>query len=71
MGRRKLKLTEAEGDYWLDEATFTADQRRELVRSGAAMPDGSFPIRNASDLSNAISAVGRASDSAAAKRHII
>ncbi len=50
---------------------FTSSQRNRLAKTGAAMPDGSFPIRNGEDLDNAIKAVGRASDPAAAKRHII
>lgn len=37
----------------------TAQERRDLVASGQAMPDGSFPIRNRDDLDNAIRAVGR------------
>lgn len=53
-------------------ATFTAKQRRQLADSGAAMPDGSYPIRNGSDLDNAIHAIGRGSGShAAIKAHII
>jgi len=34
--------------------------RRRLAREGKALPDGSFPIRNISDLRNAIRAYGRA-----------
>jgi hypothetical protein len=34
------------------------------------MPDGSFPIANASDLHNAIQSIGRASHPEAAKAHI-
>lgn len=52
-------------------ATFTAGQRKTLAKSGAAMSDGSFPIRNRSDLHNAIQAFGRAKNKAAAKAHII
>ena len=44
----------------LTAATFTADQRARLAKTGAAMPDGSFPIRNCSDWQNARQAVGRA-----------
>jgi len=51
-------------------ATFNANQRKNLAKSGAAMPDGSFPIRNRSDLKNAIQAIGRAKNPAAAKAHI-
>lgn len=34
--------------------------RERLAETGAALPDGSFPIRNGTDLRNAISAFGRA-----------
>lgn len=40
-------------------ADFSAEERRNLAKQGKAMPDGSFPIRNVSDLHNAIRAVGR------------
>jgi hypothetical protein len=30
------------------------------AKSGAAMPDGSYPIENTKDLENAIQAIGRA-----------
>jgi hypothetical protein len=53
-------------------ANFSAQQRRQLADSGAAMPDGSYPIRNAADLDNAIRAVGRGvGDHDAIQRHII
>ena len=51
--------------------TFSTDQRDKLAKKGQALPDGSFPIENESDLRNAIQAVGRAKDPAAARRHII
>lgn len=41
------------------------------AEKGHALPDGSFPIRNGSELSDAIQALGRAKDTAKAKRHII
>jgi hypothetical protein len=41
---------------------FSPDRRRELASKGFALPDGSYPIENASDLSNAIAAIGRAGD---------
>jgi hypothetical protein len=54
------------------EADVTAQQRREFARSGVAMPDGSYYIRNADDLDNAIRAVGRGSgDHDEIRRHII
>lgn len=57
---------------WLQERAFSADQRKSAAKDGAALPDGSFPIRNAKDLENARRAVGRADPSkrAAVKAHI-
>jgi hypothetical protein len=52
-------------------ADFSAAQRRALAKQGAARPDGSFPIRNAQDLANAIRLYGNANDPAAAKAWII
>ncbi len=56
-------------DYW--KRDFTAQQRQDAAASGAALPDGSFPIKNRGDLENAIHAIGRAKDPAKAKAHII
>jgi len=47
-----------------------SQERKNLKDKGHAMPDGSFPIANCSDLRNARQAVGRAKDPEAAKRHI-
>lgn len=52
-------------------ADFTAEERRNLAKQGKAMPDGSFPIRNVSDLHNAIRAVGRGNASHDAIRRFI
>lgn len=52
------------------KADFNAAQRRRMAAEDVAMPDGSFPIRNRSDLSNAIQSIGRAKNPAAAKAHI-
>lgn len=49
---------------------FSADERKTLASSGAALPDGSFPISNKGDLQNAMRAIGRAKDPAKAKAHI-
>lgn len=50
---------------------YPAAKRREMAGKGTAMPDGSFPIANARDLANAIQALGRAKDRAAARKHIL
>lgn len=47
---------------------FSAEQRRTMASSGAALPDGSFPIANASDLHNALKAQGRSSHSSSTVR---
>ena len=48
----------------------SADGRRKAQKKGETMKGGSFPIRNASDLSNAKHDVGRAKNPAAARRWI-
>lgn len=56
----------------LDEfRDFPAAARKAAAKSGAAMPDGGFPIKTVADLKNAIQAIGRAKDPAAAKAHIV
>lgn len=50
---------------------YSTAARRRMAGAGTAMPDGSFPIANRKDLLNAIQSVGRASNYAAAKKHII
>lgn len=49
---------------------FSAAERRRLTEKGEAMPDGAFPIRNRQDLQDAVHAIGRAKNRAAAKRWI-
>lgn len=55
----------------LQKRDYSTDARRRMAESGEAMPDGSFPIANRTDLRNAIQSVGRASNYEAARRHII
>jgi len=61
-----LKSTDAE----VEKREFTEAEREAASESGAAMPDGSFPIKTVKDLKNAIQAFGRAKDPAKAKAHI-
>ena len=49
---------------------FNQMQRRRLAAKRQAMPDGGFPIRNVSDLKNAIQAFGRAKNKPAVKAWI-
>jgi hypothetical protein len=39
---------------------YPAETRRRMARSGAALPDGSFPIADCKDASDAIRSIGRA-----------
>ncbi len=52
------------------DTDFSEKQRARLAKSGAAMPGGGFPIRNAEDLHHAMEAIGRAKDPDAARAHI-
>lgn len=57
----KAELLLLGDDYGVfEKAEFSEKQRKSLAKKKEAMPDGSFPIRNTSDLKNAIQAVGRA-----------
>jgi hypothetical protein len=53
-----------------EKRAFSAAEREQAADEGAAMPDGSFPIKSVKDLKNAIKAVGRAKNPAAVKKHI-
>jgi len=61
-----LKTADAE----VEKREFTDAEREAAADTGAAMPDGSFPIKTVKDLKNAIQAFGRAKDPAKAKAHI-
>jgi hypothetical protein len=54
-------------------AKYNRADRDEMAKSGAAMPDGSYPIADEEDLHNAIHAVGRGRHAShdAIRRHII
>lgn len=81
-GMRKMKKSLIDGDHELDalllrsrtvlaKAEFSDKQREKLAGKKQAMPGGGYPIRNVSDLKNAIQAIGRAKDPAATKAWII
>ena len=65
------KAVDALTDEAIEKRDFSEKQRENLAAKGKAMPDGSFPINNATDLANAIKDSGRAKDPAAAKAHIL
>ena len=62
---------EAEAAEIALKRAFSEDVRNQMAKEGTALPDGSYPISNESDLKNAIQAFGRAKDKEAAKRHIM
>ena len=49
---------------------FSSKERILLAKKGLAMPDGGYPIRNISDLKNAISAYGRGTNKPEVKKWI-
>ena len=54
----------------LGDREFSQQEREAAAEKGQAMPGGGFPIKSEQDLKNAIRAVGRAKNPAAAKAHI-
>lgn len=71
-GEPECECDDMESDNdMVGKADYNTRQRREMARRGQAMNDGSFPIANETDLSNAIQSVGRAANYDAARRHII
>src|ERR1700690_726106 len=54
----------------LEKREFSDKERAKAADKGEAMPDGSFPIKNKEDLSNAVQAFGRAKNKKAVKAHI-
>jgi hypothetical protein len=49
---------------------FSQGERDSAADSGAALPDGSFPIKSEQDLRNAIRAIGRAKNPEKARAHV-
>lgn len=62
---RAIALTAAAGDK------YDFKQRLKMAKGDTALKDGSYPIADEEDLKNAIQAIGRAKDPAAAKSHIM
>lgn len=62
-------------DLWksadMKKKTFSTDQRKALASKGKAMSDGSFPITDSEDVSNAVHDWGRAGSKASVKAHIV
>lgn len=58
------------GAFRTPSGSVSAQARRTAESHGEAMPGGRFPIRNASDLSNAKHAFGRVNDKPEVRRWI-
>jgi hypothetical protein len=54
----------------VEKREISTEQREHDASTGAALPDGSYPIENEGDLENAVQAYGRAKDKPEAKAHI-
>ena len=52
-------------------AKFSQKQRLTLAKKGVAEDDGSYPIRNATDLQNALADFNRPGSNSADRAHII
>jgi hypothetical protein len=59
------------GTYKSEKRDYSTASRERMAESGNAMPDGSFPIANRTDLMNAIRSIGRAKDYEKTKAHIV
>lgn len=69
--RSLVKVEELHEDSGgIEKRDFSASERRSAASEGQAQSDGSFPIKNAKDLANAIRLAGNAKDPAKAKAHI-
>lgn len=55
----------------VEKAEITDEERARAAQSGAAEPDGSFPIRNKEDLDNARHAFGRSKNKSKTRAHIV
>lgn len=70
IGAHDAAATKNSGPFAIEKREFSSEQREDLAGSGKALPDGSFPIANKADLSNAIQAIGRAKDRNKVMAHI-
>lgn len=53
-----------------EKRNYNAEQRREMAKNGQARPDGSFPIKDVTDLKNALHDIGRGGNNPGDKANI-
>jgi hypothetical protein len=63
--------SDTNGDYDADKSGFSAGEREKDAERGVAMPDGSYPIRSAKELENAVRDYYRSGEKPNVKAHII
>lgn len=71
----KQNITKPMDNAWIDSSLsakrdYSASARRRMASEGQAMPDGSYPIANRTDLMNAIRSWGRGGSDPKVKEHI-
>ena len=67
---QKSVFADAFDPFHLVKRNFTTAQRKKMAEEGKAMPDGSYPIANRTDLMNAIRSWGRGGADPKVKAHI-
>lgn len=68
---RKANFFEpADEKVTIQKDKYSQADREKMAKTGEAMPDGSFPIKDAEDLSNAMNDLGRKGNDPAVKAHI-
>lgn len=65
-----VKRSAKRSEPMVNRRFFSRERRKELAKAGKALPDGSFPIENPTDLRNAIRLASQGSDPAKARAHI-
>ena len=66
-----METSDADERFDADKGEFSAAQRKKDAEEGVAMPDGSYPIRSAKDVANALRDCCRSGEKADVKAHIV
>lgn len=65
------QIEEMNSALGLGKKDYSDDERKKMAESGEAKSDGSYPIKTAADVSNAVNDFNRSNGSASDKKHII
>ena len=66
-----MRTSTRDDDCDADKGEFSAAEREKDAEEGVAMPDGSYPIRSAKDVENAVRDYYRSGEKPDVKAHII